>query len=110
MKKILLVFFILILILGAFFTPYVLEFSDVVVSNDNSEVVIEIPKGMSSKEIGALLREKECIKSEYTFYLKLRYSEYLGKLNYGEFKLRKNMSLTEIIESIFTLYTFFFSQ
>ena len=100
MKKILLVFFILILILGAFFTPYVLEFSDVVVSNDNSEVVIEIPKGMSSKEIGALLREKECIKSEYTFYLKLRYSEYLGKLNYGEFKLRKNMSLTEIIETL----------
>lgn len=100
MKKILLVFFILILIFGVFFTPYVLEFSDVVVSNDNSEVVIEIPKGMSSKEIGVLLREKECIKSEYTFYLKLRYSEYLGKLNYGEFKLRKNMSLTEIIETL----------
>ena len=67
MKKILWIFFILILIIGLFLTPYVLEFSDVVVSKDNSEVVLEIPKGMSSKEIGILLREIDCIKSEYTF-------------------------------------------
>ena len=98
MKKVLSVFFILIIIIGIFFTPYFLEYKDIITSKDSSEVVIEIPKGTSTKEIGVLLKENGCLKSEYTFYLRVRDSEYATKLNYGTFTLRKNMTITEIID------------
>lgn len=102
MKKLLIAFFSLILIAivicGIFLIPYVNEYKDIVSSTDTSEVVIEIPKGMPTKEIGVLLKDNGCIKSEYTFYLRVRNSEYATKLNYGTFTLRKNMSITEIID------------
>ena len=102
MKKFFIGFFSFILILligmGLFLRPYILEYQDVVVSKDNSEVVVEIPKGISTKEIGVLLKNNGCIKSEYTFYLRVRDSEYATKLNYGTFTLRKNMTITEIID------------
>lgn len=98
MKKVLIVLLCLFLVIGLMLTPFALEYFDVIISKDNSEVVVEIDKGMSTKEIGLLLKEKGCIKSEYTFYLRIKGSEYEGKLNYGDFNLRKNMSLTEILE------------
>ena len=98
MKKVLIILLSLFLVIGLVLTPFALEYFDIVVSGDSSEVIIDIPQGMSTKEIGVLLKEKECIKSEYTFYLKIKGSKYEGKLNYGTFKLRKNMSLTEILE------------
>lgn len=108
MKKFLIGFFCFILIIilgvGLFLRPYILEYKDIVVSQDNSEVIIEIPKGMPTKEIGVLLKDNGCIKSEYTFYLRVRDSEYATKLNYGTFTLRKNMSLTEIIEILANNY------
>ena len=98
MKKVLIILLSLFLVIGLVLTPFALEYFDIVTSKDNSEVVVEIDKGMSTKEIGLLLKDKGCIKSEYTFYLKIKGSEYENKLNYGEFNLRKNMSLTEILE------------
>lgn len=102
MKKFLIGFFSFILILvvgmGLFLRPYILEYQDVVVSKDNSEVIIEIPKGTSTKGIGILLKENGCIKSEYTFYFRVKDSEYATKLNYGTFTLRKDMSITEIVD------------
>ena len=102
MKKFLIGFLCLILIailgVGIFIRPYILEYQDVVSSTDSSEVVIEIPKGIATKQIGVILKENGCIKSEYTFYLRVKDSEYATKLNYGTFTLRKNMTITEIID------------
>lgn len=84
--------------LGFYVKPYVMEYNDEVISTDTSEVVIEIPKGTATKQIGVILKENGCIKSEYTFYLRVRDSEYATKLNYGTFTLRKNMTITEIID------------
>ena len=77
-----------------------MEYKDIVTSTDSSEVVIEIPKGTATKQIGVILKENGCIKSEYTFYLRVRDSEYATKLNYGTFTLRKNMTITEIIDTL----------
>ena len=104
MKKVLIILLSLFLVIGLVLTPFALEYLDIVVSDDSSEVIIDIPQGMSTKEIGVLLKEKECIKSEYTFYLKIKGSKYEGKLNYGTFNLRKNMSLTEILEVLANNY------
>ncbi len=106
MKKFLIEFFslfviiliVLVVVFGLFIRPYILEYKDIVSSTDSSEVVIEIPKGTSTKQIGVILKENGCIKSEYTFYLRVRDSEYATKLNYGTFTLRKNMTITEIID------------
>ena len=84
--------------LGFYVKPYVMEYNDEVISTDTSEVVIEIPKGTATKQIGVILKENGCIKSEYTFYLRVKDSEYATKLNYGTFTLRKNMTITEIID------------
>ena len=89
---------LLILVVGIFLRPYISEYKDIVTSTDGSEVVIEIPKGTSTKEIGVILKENGCLKSEYTFYLRVRDSESATKLNYGTFTLRKNMTITEIID------------
>ena len=98
MKKVLIILFSLFLVIGLVLTPFALEYFDIVMSKDNSEVVVQIEKGMPTKEIGILLKQNGCIKSEYTFYLRIKGSEYEGKLNYGEFNLRKNMSITEILD------------
>ena len=104
MKKFLIGFLCLILIailgVGVFIRPYIMEYKDIVTSTDSSEVVIEIPKGTATKQIGVILKENGCIKSEYTFYLRVKDSEYATKLNYGTFTLRKNMTITEIIDTL----------
>lgn len=97
MKKVLIVLLSLFFVIGLVLTPFALEYFDIVTSKDNSDVIVEIEKGMSTKDIGILLKEKGCIKSEYTFYLRIKGSEYEGKLNYGKFNFRKNMSITEIL-------------
>ena len=104
MKKFLIGFLCLILIailgVGVFIRPYIMEYKDIVTSEDSSEVVIDIPKGTATKQIGVILKENGCIKSEYTFYLRVRDSEYATKLNYGTFTLRKNMTIAEIIDTL----------
>ena len=108
MKKVLIGILIFLLIcvvgVGAFLYPYINEYKDIVTSKDNSEVVIEIPKGTTPKGIGVILKENGCLKSEYTFYLRVRDSEYATKLNYGTFTFRKNMTITEMIETLVNNY------
>lgn len=93
-----------LVVLGFYVKPYVMEYNDEVISTDTSEVVIEIPKGTATKQIGVILKENGCLKSEYTFYLRLRDSEYATKLNYGTFTFRKNMTITEMIETLVNNY------
>lgn len=98
MKKGLIILLSLFLVIGLVLTPFALEYFDIRTVKDSTEVTIDIPQGMSTKEIGVLLRENDCIKSEYIFYLRIKGSEYDGRLNYGTFNLRKNMSLTDVLE------------
>ena len=108
MKKVLvgILIFIILSIAGAvyFVAPYIMEYKDMPTSKDSSEVVIEIPKGTATKDIGILLKENGCLKSEYTFYLRVRDSEYATKLNYGTFTFRKNMTISEMIDTLVNNY------
>lgn len=111
MKKVLISIFCFILFCIAcavgvqlYFKPYVNEYNDIVTSTDSSEVVIDIPKGTAPKQIGILLKENGCLKSEYTFYLRVRDSEYATKLNYGTFTFRKNMTISEMIDTLVNNY------
>ncbi len=63
-------------------------------------VKVTIPQGASEKEIATILKENGVIDYEITFRLKMTNSPYRGRLNYGEFDLKKKMSLNELIKAL----------
>ncbi|MBR6402809.1 MAG: endolytic transglycosylase MltG [Eubacterium sp.] len=67
-------------------------------SNPGEEVTIKIPKNSSAKEVAEILKRNGLIKFEKAFVTRLQQSEYRGKLQSGEFKLRKGMNTLEMME------------
>ncbi len=67
-------------------------------SNPGDEVLVEIPKDSSAKEIAEILHEKGLIRFERAFVKRLQSSDYRGKLQSGEFVLRKGMNTLEMME------------
>ena len=67
--------------------------------NSNSLIEVKIEDGMSTKEIGDLLKEKELIRSSgfFILYSKLNNCTYLKSSTYD---FKKNMSLNTIFETI----------
>lgn len=97
MKKIVLI--IVIIALVAFATPYAHEYFDTK-SEEGEPVTVSIPEGFAESDIAYLLKKKGLIKSELVFKLKLRLSEYNGKLNFGTYPLNDGMCLIDIIETL----------
>lgn len=97
MKKIIVL--IVAIVLVAWLTPYAHEyFSNT--SKEGEPVTITIPQGSAESDIALLLKEKGLIKNELVFKLKLRLSEYNGKLNYGTYTLSDGMCLSDIIGAL----------
>ncbi|MCR5212826.1 MAG: endolytic transglycosylase MltG [Eubacterium sp.] len=67
-------------------------------SNPGEEVVVEIPKDSSAKEIAEILHEEDLIRFERAFVKRLQSSQYRGKLQSGKFTLRKGMNTLEMME------------
>ncbi len=67
-------------------------------SEQGDEVVVEIPKDASAKEIAEILHKNGLIKYERAFVKRLQDSQYRGKLQSGTFKLHKGMNTLEMME------------
>lgn len=67
--------------------------------NDNKEVVFNLESGWSQKKTAAELKKAGLIKNDFVFLL---YSRLSSKSTYlaGEYKLSKNMSVDDILNSI----------
>ena len=50
----------------------------------NAEIIIE--EGSGSRKIAKLLKEEGVIGSQLAFLVRLQFSEYSGKLQYGKYK------------------------
>lgn len=67
-------------------------------SNPGEEVVVEIPKNSSAKEVAKILKKNGLIKFEKAFVKRLQGSEYRGRLQSGTFTLKKGMNTLEMME------------
>ena len=69
-------------------------------SDEGREVVITIPEGMSSKEMGELLYKKGLIRDEKLFQLQYMLSEYKKDLLPGTFTLKTSMTVDEMLKDM----------
>ncbi|MCK8058912.1 MULTISPECIES: endolytic transglycosylase MltG [unclassified Fusibacter] len=76
------------------------EYSAAVDPTDNAEILFTVPKGATTKRIGALLMESELIKADWAFKMLVQEKEVDGKLQAGDYMLSKAMSSEEIITKL----------
>ncbi len=69
-------------------------------TSSEKTVIVEIPKGASEALIADILEEKGVIDYKINFRLKMRSSEYRGKLNYGKYVLNEKMCIDDAIEAL----------
>lgn len=67
---------------------------------EGREVIITIPEGMSSKEMGELLYMRGLIRDEKLFQIQYLLSEYKEDLLPGKFALRTNMTVDEMLKAM----------
>jgi UPF0755 protein len=70
------------------------------VSEDKTPVYFVVPKGASAMQIGNKLHDANLITSTLAYKLYIQFFGKAKKINAGEFKLAKNMSVSEIIEAL----------
>ena len=64
------------------------------------DVTIEVPEGASSKKVAAILHDAGLIQYEYAFVLRIKESEYRGRIQPGTFTLNTGMNTMEMIETL----------
>ena len=67
---------------------------------EESAVIVEIPKGVSTRQIAALLAEKKLIHDDIRFLLLARLIGKHARLQAGEFKLRTGQRPRDLIEEL----------
>jgi UPF0755 protein len=67
---------------------------------DTSMVIVEIPKGNSSRQIAALLAEKQLIHEDIRFLVLVRLMGKSARLQAGEFKLHTGQRPKDLIEEL----------
>lgn len=65
-----------------------------------TDVTVEIPQGASAKNVASILHDAGLIDYEYAFVLRVKESEYRGRLQPGTFTLNTGMSTMEMIEAL----------
>jgi len=74
----------------------------IVVNSKSGKVTVEIPEGTSTTQIAEILKENDVIESKYLFLIRLKFSDYHGKLQYGTFTFDKSDSFDEIAKTLAT--------
>lgn len=92
---------ILLLAVFSFGALFLTEYLDKT-SSEGETVILTVPEGATGKTVAALLKEEKLIRFEEVFLLKLRSSEYAGKLRSGSFQLHKGMCIDDIIKELAT--------
>lgn len=84
------------LLIASFICIYLMSPVD---KKSKTDIEIVIESGMTTKKIGQLLKEKDLIRSDKFFYIYNKFNR-CPSLKASTYKLRKNMTLDEIIKSI----------
>ncbi len=71
-------------------------------SGDGETVTVVIPEGAAGKTVAGILKDNGLIRFKTAFILRLRNSDYAGRLRSGTFVLHKGMCIDDIIESLAT--------
>lgn len=99
MKKYLILALLVVVVITA--SVALIIFAEYTRSEAGGEAVtVEIPMGASDRTIATLLKDSGVIDHEISFRLKMKFSPYRGKLNYGKYVLYKKMPLEDIIETL----------
>lgn len=91
----------LISIIGAYIKDYRDAYQEEYTCTETKpgqDVVVEIPKNASAKEIASILKKNGLIRFEGAFVKRLQNSEYRGKLQSGTFTLNTGMNTLEMME------------
>jgi len=98
-KKIIFLALLVIIIALVVFelVPAALDILNVPVSEDSSDVLISVPDDTSTLKVGQILEDNDLIRSRFAFLIKVKSSEYNGKLNSGTHTLNKSMTISEIM-------------
>ncbi|MDO8684610.1 MAG: endolytic transglycosylase MltG [Armatimonadota bacterium] len=92
--------YILILVALLAASTWALNWVSSPISNDNTPVMVTIPKGASGAEIARRLKDAGLIRSRLAFIYTVRTRRAGEMLKPGEYELRRSMSLLEIIEKL----------
>ncbi len=112
MRKFLLVFFALVLILAMAAGIGWLELQTLLMpaSDKAKQVVVTIPRGANAQQIGLMLEEKGVVKSGKAFRYLATFKNQSSKLKAGEHVLDASLTTTDILKSLvegrFKLYRF----
>lgn len=87
---------VLIIIIAAVFANSIIR------KTNSRTVTVTIPEGASSYKIAEVLKDSGVIGSKGLFILRLRLSDYYGKLQYGTFKFDTGDSINEILKTLAT--------
>lgn len=101
MKAVRIIAVIVLLAAAVFGSLFLTEYLDT--SSESGEAVtVVIPEGAAGKTMASILKENGLIRFKQTFLLRLRSSEYSGKLRSGTFELHKGMCIDDIIKELAT--------
>lgn len=101
-KKIVIILIVAILLAAAAFASLFLTEYLNTKSSDGEAVTVVIPQGASGKTMAGILKDGGLIRFKTAFVMKLRGSDYAGRLRSGTFQLHKGMCIDDIIESLAT--------
>lgn len=62
------------------------------------DVMLEVEKGMSAKELGVKLEEKQLVDNHILFYIQLKISAYADKIKPGLYTLNTSMTAEEMMQ------------
>lgn len=100
-KKFKFLFFVILILIAVFFAfPFAMDMIDKPMSKDSSPVTVTITDGTSTLGIGKVLKDNGLIRNEFAFLIKVKTSEYNGKLAGGSFSLSPSMTGEEIIKRL----------
>jgi UPF0755 protein len=91
----------LIAIVGGYAKDYYAAYQEEYTSTetqDGVDVVVEIPKNASAKEIASILKKNGLIRFEQAFVNRLQNSEYRGKLQSGTYTLNTGMNTLDMMK------------
>ena len=102
MMKVVSIILVVLLLVGAVFgSLFLTEYIDTT-SSEGETVIVDIPEGSAGRDMAHILKENGLIRFENTFVLRLRRSEYAGRLHSGTFELHKGMCIDDIIAELAT--------
>lgn len=85
---------------GYVYNSYTQRLKPMASPNQGKEVVVEVPSGATSRQISALLAEKNLIRNDLVFRIYAKYTGLDNQMKAGKFHLNTNMSVDEIIRKL----------